>query len=191
MKAGTVLSVQPALDKVTVLVEMDDKKVPIPRNSTIDANQSGLIAETIIDITPKLPIPQAQWGPLDAGCEGEGVIVCDRGRIEGRPGVSMDDLVGICTRLAKDGTTGWNSKMFQVTDGAQDLMQVLEPLLTEAALIARELRPMMQGVKDQGTLETIELLAGHASATVQDIRVATNDFNRGKSRHVETIHLER
>ena len=171
VKAGTVLSVQPALDKVTVLVEMDDKKVPIPRNSTIDANQSGLIAETIIDITPKLPIPQAQWGPLDAGCEGEGVIVCDRGRIEGRPGVSMDDLVGICTRLAKemeqqDGIR----KMFQVTDGAQDLMQVLEPLLTEAALIARELRPMMQGVKDQGTLETIELLAGHASATVQDIR---------------------
>ena len=171
VKAGTVLSVQPALDKVTVLVEMDDKRVPIPRNSTIDANQSGLIAETIIDITPKLPIPQAQWGPLDAGCEGEGVIVCDRGRIEGRPGVSMDDLVGICTRLARemeqqDGIR----KMFQVTDGAQDLMQVLEPLLTEAALIARELRPMMQGVKDQGTLETIELLAGHASATVQDIR---------------------
>jgi hypothetical protein len=171
VKAGTVLSVQPALDKVTVLVEMDDKKVPIPRNSIIDANQSGLIAETIIDITPKLPIPQAQWGPLDAGCEGEGVIVCDRGRIEGRPGVSMDDLVGICTRLARemeaqDGVR----KMFKVTDGAQDLMQVLEPLLTEAALIARELRPMMQGVKDQGTLETIELLAGHASATVQDIR---------------------
>lgn len=171
VKAGTVLSVQPALDKVTVLVEMDDKRVPIPRNSTIDANQSGLIAETIIDITPKLPIPKAQWGPLDAGCEGEGVIVCDRGRIEGRPGVSMDDLVGICTRLARemeqqDGIR----KMFQVTDGAQDLMQVLEPLLTEAALIARELRPMMQGVKDQGTLETIELLAGHASATVQDIR---------------------
>ena len=50
-------------------------------------------------------------------------------------------------------------KMFQVTDGAQDLMQVLEPLLTEAVLIARDLRPMMQGVKDQGTLETIELLA--------------------------------
>ena len=171
VKAGTVLSVQPALDKVTVLVEMDDKKVPIPRNSTIDANQSGLIAETIIDITPKLPIPQAQWGPLDAGCEGEGVVVCDRGRIQGRPGVSMDDLVGICTRLARemeqqDGIR----KMFQVTDGAQDLMQVLEPLLTEAALIARDLRPMMQGVKDQGTLETIELLAGHASATVQDIR---------------------
>ena len=37
-----------------------------------------------------------------AGGGGGGVIVGDRGRIEGRPGVSMDDLVGICTRLAKE-----------------------------------------------------------------------------------------
>ena len=79
VKAGSVLSVQPSLEKVEVLVEMDDKNVPIPRNSLIEANQSGLIAETIIDITPAIPIPVAQWGPLDSGCEGEGVIVCDRG----------------------------------------------------------------------------------------------------------------
>ena len=29
----------------------------IPRNSHIEANQSGLIAEPLIDITPQLPIP--------------------------------------------------------------------------------------------------------------------------------------
>lgn len=28
----------------------------IPRDSLVEANQSGLIAETLIDITPKLPI---------------------------------------------------------------------------------------------------------------------------------------
>ena len=58
-----MLSVQPSLGKVEVLVEMDDKNVPIPRNSLIEANQSGLIAETIIDITPAIPLPVAQWGP--------------------------------------------------------------------------------------------------------------------------------
>ena len=30
----------------------------IPRNSNIEANQSGLIAEPLIDITPQLPIPE-------------------------------------------------------------------------------------------------------------------------------------
>ena len=76
-----------------VLVEMDDDGIVIPRNSLVEANQSGLIADTIIDITPEIPIPNAQWGPLDSGCEGEGLVVCDRGKIIGVPGVSMDELV--------------------------------------------------------------------------------------------------
>ena len=53
-------------------------------------------------LTPALPIPNAQWGPLDSGCEGEGLIVCDRGKIKGVQGVSMDELVGICTKLARE-----------------------------------------------------------------------------------------
>jgi hypothetical protein len=171
VKAGSVLSVQPSLEKVEVLVEMDDKNVPIPRNSLIEANQSGLIAETIIDITPAIPIPVAQWGPLDSGCEGEGVIVCDRGKIKGLPGVSMDELVGICTKLAREmeRQDGMN-KMFDTTDTARRLMTTLQPLLREAAQIAQELRPMMQGVNEQGTLDTLESLAGQTSATVEDIR---------------------
>ena len=38
-------------------------------------------------------------------------------------------------------------------------MKNLEPLLLEAAEIARA-RPMLQNVQEQGTLDTIELLAG-------------------------------
>ena len=102
VKVGNVLSVRPNLERVEVLVEMDDDGIVIPRNSLVEANQSGLIAETIIDITPEVPIPDAQWGPLDSGCEGEGLVVCDRGKIVGVPGVSMDELVGICTKLARE-----------------------------------------------------------------------------------------
>ena len=35
----------------------------IPRNSHIEANQSGLIAEPLIDITPQLPIPDYKACP--------------------------------------------------------------------------------------------------------------------------------
>jgi hypothetical protein len=231
---------------------MDDDGIVIPRNSLVEANQSGLIAETIIDITPEVPIPKAQWGPLDSGCEGtccvfqiqarcfcrpsltstsfiqrryfplvtvtstrgsykystnalfylsagdclsihrptqythtrrlgtdplfyvsqgEGLVVCDRGKIVGVPGVSMDELVGICTKLARemDANDGI-AKMFATAETAQTLMKNLEPLLLEASLIARELRPMLANVQEQGTLDTIELLAGHATKAVTDIR---------------------
>ena len=41
-------------------LQVKDLSTVIPRNSLIEANQSGLIAEPLIDITPQLPIPQYQ-----------------------------------------------------------------------------------------------------------------------------------
>ena len=51
-----------ALLQVNVQVEIKDDKTAIPRNSLIEANQSGLIAESLIDITPQQPVPQYKVG---------------------------------------------------------------------------------------------------------------------------------
>lgn len=79
-----MLTVVPSLERVDVLVEVGDSGTVIPRNSVIEANQSGLIAEPLVDITPQLPIPAFIAGPLEAGCEEEGALVCANGRIAGR-----------------------------------------------------------------------------------------------------------
>ena len=54
-------------------VEIKDDKTAIPRNSLIEANQSGLIAESLIDITPQQPIPLYKVGPClgasPGGCQ--------------------------------------------------------------------------------------------------------------------------
>lgn len=72
MPVGSVLSVQPSLEQVNVLVEIKEPTTVIPRNSLIEANQSGLIAESLIDITPQLPIPDYKVGTrtfsLPAAC---------------------------------------------------------------------------------------------------------------------------
>ena len=97
--------------------------------------------------------------------------MCDRGKIKGVQGVSMDELVGICTKLAREmERQNGVQQMFATTESAQRLMTTLQPLLREAAQIAHELRPMMQNVNEQGTLDTLEDLAGKTSATVEDIR---------------------
>ncbi len=49
-----MLNVKPSLDRVDVLVEINDASTAIPRNSVIEANQSGLIAEPLVDITPQV-----------------------------------------------------------------------------------------------------------------------------------------
>lgn len=78
---GGVLSVAPSLERVDVLVEIKDSTTVIPRNSIIEANQSGLIAEPLIDITPQLPIPeytgaQAARAGQARGRRGSGVGRC-------------------------------------------------------------------------------------------------------------------
>jgi hypothetical protein len=41
-----------------VTLQVNDIGTVIPRNSVIEANQSGLIAEPLVDITPQLPLPE-------------------------------------------------------------------------------------------------------------------------------------
>ena len=55
---GSVVRVQPSLERVDVFCDIKEENTAIPRNSKILANQSGLIAEPLIDITPQTPIPQ-------------------------------------------------------------------------------------------------------------------------------------
>lgn len=84
-----------------MVVEVNDIASVIPRNSIIEANQSGLIAEPLLDVTPQLPLPTYTAGPTEPGCGGEGAILCAGGRMTGRPGVALDDLVYIMTRMAR------------------------------------------------------------------------------------------
>lgn len=84
LQVGTVLNVQPSLERVDVMVEVNDCSTVIPRNSIVEANQSGLIAEPLVDITPQLPLPTITAGPTDPNCEAEGSILCQNGHLQGR-----------------------------------------------------------------------------------------------------------
>lgn len=75
---GSVVGVRPSLEKIDAVVEIIDENVVIPRNALIEVNQSGLISETLIDITPQLPMPVPTFGPAHPRCSEEGLIVCDR-----------------------------------------------------------------------------------------------------------------
>jgi hypothetical protein len=61
-------------------LQVNDVSTVIPRNSVIEANQSGLIAEPLLDVTPQLPLPAWKAGPHEPGCSQEGAIVCENGR---------------------------------------------------------------------------------------------------------------
>lgn len=111
--------------------QVEDDKIIIPRNSLVEVNQSGLLMETMIDITPRDPILTPSVGPLDPNCVKEGLIICDRQKIKGYQGVSLDALVGIFTRLGREAEEIGLSNAYSLAERVLSVIEEARPLLTK------------------------------------------------------------
>lgn len=198
---GAVLGVQPSLEKVEVLVEIRDSATVIPRNSLIEANQSGLISEPLIDITPRVPVPQYTANPLDEECEAEGKVVCHQGRIRGERGVALDDLVYICTKLAREVDARGIDGAFEAMDAARAAATDAQPLLKQAVELSDEILPLLRDLRAGNLVANVEALtqvAAEAAADIQRLQseVLTDGNVRALRESVQTLtrtmtHIER
>ncbi|KAE9596280.1 hypothetical protein Lalb_Chr17g0347631 [Lupinus albus] len=167
---GNVIRVNPSLRNIEAIVEVEDDKTIIPRNSLIEVNQSGLLMETIIDISPRNPIPTPSLGPLDKDCPKEGVIVCDRERIKGQQGVSLDALVGIYTRLGRDVEEIGIINSYSLAERAFSMVEEAKPLLTQFKAMAEDVQPLLAEVRDSGLLKEVENLTRSLTQVSNDLR---------------------
>ncbi|CAN4078520.1 unnamed protein product [Withania somnifera] len=170
VNVGNVIRVNPSLRNVEAVVEVEDDKIIIPRNSLVEVNQSGLIMETMIDITPRDPIPVPSAGPLDPDCVEEGLIICDRQKIKGEQGVSLDALVGIFTRLGREAEEIGLSNAYALAEKALNVVEEARPLLTKIKAMAEDVQPMLADVRDSGLLKEVESLTRSLALATEDIR---------------------
>lgn len=170
VNVGNVIRVNPSLRNVEAVVEVEDDKIVIPRNSLVEVNQSGLIMETMIDITPRDPIPIPSAGPLDLDCVKEGLIICDRQKIKGEQGVSLDALVGIFTRLGREAEEIGLSNTYALAQRALNVVEEARPLLTKIKAMAEDVQPMLADVRDSGLLKEVESLTRSLALASEDIR---------------------
>ncbi|KAL3681410.1 hypothetical protein R1sor_024366 [Riccia sorocarpa] len=171
VEVGNVVAVKPSLERIDVVVELADTSIVVPRNALVEVNQSGLISETLIDITPRLPIPKPTVGPLDEGCQEEGVILCDRERIKGEQGVSLDELVFICTKLARQvGDLGLDN-MYGLAEKVSAAIEEAKPLLAKVEELAGDIEPLLKEIKEGSLLKDLERLTKVAGEAGEDLRV--------------------
>ncbi|MGB5973518.1 MAG: MlaD family protein [Nodosilinea sp.] len=144
---GQVLSITPKTDAVSVLVEISDRELRIPQDSEILVNQSGLIGDTTIDITPQRSLNSSElaFTALDDDCPN--TIVCDGDRLAGGVGASYESLIRSAEELAD---------VFADPELVQNLKVTLENTssLTESAtLLTSELTVLSQQLQaDLGPL---------------------------------------
>ena len=93
VKIGSITTVKPGTNTIEVEIQINSSNLIIPSNSLIEANQSGLISENIIDITPqKEPLGTVTAKPLDKDCN-PSLIICNGSRLKGVIGISADELI--------------------------------------------------------------------------------------------------
>ena len=91
---GKITDVKATTNGVDATIEIDSANLVIPRNVTIEANQSGLIGETSIDITPPTNLPSGIEGVTPSGskCDAK-LVICNQNRVNGEIGVSFIELL--------------------------------------------------------------------------------------------------
>ena len=102
LQVGRVEDIQPGVNGVDVVLEIDSEDLLIPQDSTLKATSSGLIGDTFIDIVPKsqLPSDTANLTPIGSDCDSERII-CDNARLEGEKGLTLDDLLPFTYRFSR------------------------------------------------------------------------------------------
>jgi phospholipid/cholesterol/gamma-HCH transport system substrate-binding protein len=100
---GRVAAIQPSSNQVKIRVDITQPGLRIPREVLIEANQSGFIGETTVDITPLSLLTEAEQAlsPTDGDCKtAVTAILCDGDTLLGEVGVSYEALLRSTEEIA-------------------------------------------------------------------------------------------
>ncbi|MFM7408974.1 MAG: MlaD family protein [Cuspidothrix sp.] len=180
VKVGSITNVKAGTNAIDVEIQIDSPNLTIPSNALIEANQSGLISENIIDITPKGDLPQnIAAKPLDKNCNSN-LIICNGSRLKGEIGISVDELVRQSSNFAAQYS---NEKFYN------NINRTLETSANAAANIAdltKDLQALSKSFRGQlgifsGTAVTLQRstnqLTATASKTSEQLGTTAQDFS--------------
>lgn len=172
VRVGRIVDTRPGPKGVQVEAEISPVDLIIPRDATIEANQSGLLGAATIDITPKSPDPlnsaQITHFPLDQECD-RNLIICDEARLQGQVGVSVDDLVRASVKFANV----YSSREFQDKVGA--LAQNSAEAAKEIANLSREFGSLSRRFREE--LATFARSARSFSSTADKLGLTIDEVN--------------
>ena len=172
VKVGSISRVQAGSNAVEVEIEISPADLVIASDVVIEANQSGLISESIIDIIPKTSIPiGAIAKPLDNNCD-QSLIICHGSRLSGQVGISIDELIRTSTNLAST----YNDPKFY-----QNLNRLLESSTAAATGVASLTQDF------QGLTKNFQQQLSTFSATASSVQESTNELTRSATKTVDQL----
>lgn len=166
---GKVVDTRPGPNGVEVEVEVAPADLVIPKNVTVEANQSGLIGSSSIDITPveQLSGPIGTK-PLDKDCNRD-LIICNDAKLPGRVGVSVDELIRASIRFA----SVYSDPEFLA--GINAVTKNSAEAAAEVARLSREFNVLTRSVRSQ--VGTFSDSAGALTLTATKFGLTADQIN--------------
>ncbi|WP_009632519.1 MlaD family protein [Synechocystis sp. PCC 7509] len=164
---GSVVAIKPGANGVEVEIEISPADIIIPKDAVIEANQSGLISEVSIDITPISQLsPQLVVAkPLDENCD-RNLIVCNGSQLQGKVGVSLDALIRSSTNFA---SIYGNPKLYASLNNAVNNAAVAAVGVTE---LTKELEVLSKSTRQQ--LRTFSTAATSVQQAANEISASSS-----------------
>nr|YP_010196726.1 hypothetical protein LKZ11_pgp153 [Gracilaria cliftonii]UAD84530.1 hypothetical protein [Gracilaria cliftonii] len=100
---GYVNKIQVKYNYVLIKVNITLSSILIPKNSLVETTQTGLLNDTVIDITPLQTISNQdaeKFNVFNKSCL-KSVFLCHYDYIKGERGLNYDDLVRAATRISQ------------------------------------------------------------------------------------------
>ena len=160
IKVGEVVGVKPQPRGVVLKVKISPSDLLIPSSAVIEANQSGLIGEPSIDISPLQDLPSGQIAqPLDRNCN-PSIIICNGSRLQGQARLNVNELIRAVLRIAN---------LVSDPEFTANVNSVAKNASNAAAGIAKLSREVSKPLKTVGpTLDEFRLAARQLGLTAQE-----------------------
>ncbi len=170
VNVGNISNIRPGPNGVEVDIDITPADLVIPRDVLIEANQSGLISEVGIDITPQesLPTGVVVAKPLDQNCD-RTLIVCDGSRLQGQIGISTYELFRVTTRFA---SVYSDPRLYNNLNAAAKNASVAA---ASAAQLSRDLSGLTKATQQQ---------LGNISAAANSVQQAANQLSASANKTV-------
>ncbi len=169
VSVGKIVAIRPRPNKVEVEVQISPADIIIPRDVIAQANQSGLISQTMIELTPKSTLTQTVSAkPLDANCDSK-LILCDNSRLQGDLGISVDALIRSSVRFAEI----YSDPAF--FNNVNSVLKNTSSAAAEFTKLSRELSTLTQSARDE--LKAFSASAVSISRTADKLGITAEQVN--------------
>ena len=185
LNVGRVDEIQPGVNGVDVVLEIDSEDLLIPQDSTLKASSSGLIGDTFIAIVPKseLSAEAANLNPIGSNCDPE-QIVCDNTRLEGEKGLTLDDLLPFTYRFSRSySDPAFVAKVDSTVGNASVAAEEIANLTRNTSTLVKDLKQEVDSTSDElvATAETFQTTAEQINQLTTQVEqlIAQNESRLG------------